>query len=236
MTKLLQIMAGAKVGGAEKFFERLAIAFENAGIKQRVAIRQNNDRTALLREAGIQPFEYRFGGILDLTTQRKIQNLTDDFEPDIILAWMSRGAQYLPKKVSQNCIRVARLGGYYNLKYFKKCDYLIGNTEDICTYLKNEGWPAEKVVYLPNFVDDTLAPPIDRSQFNTPESVPLLLGLGRLHENKAFDTGIKALVDIPNAYYWIAGEGPRRQELMDLAEKLGVSERVKFLGWRNDVA
>ena len=32
-------------------------------------------------------------------------------------------------------IHAARLGGYYDLKYYKKCDHLIGNTPKIVDYL-----------------------------------------------------------------------------------------------------
>lgn len=233
MTKLLQIMAGAKVGGAEKFFERLVIAFENAGIDQHVALRHHVEREKMFQEAGVTYSTHRFGGKLDLFSASQLQKITDKFSPEISLAWMSRGASYMPKG---NFVKVARLGGYYDLKYFKKCDYLVGNTEDICSYLRKEGWPADKVAYLPNFVDDTIAPPLDRQDLDTPEEAPLLLGLGRLHENKAFDLGLEVLARIPNAYYWIAGEGPLREELTQLADKLGVTERVRFLGWRNDVA
>ena len=41
---------------------------------------------------------------------------------------------------------------------------------------------------------------------------------------------------MPNAYLWIAGDGPLRGELATMAEKLAVKPRVRFLGWRDDVA
>jgi glycosyltransferase involved in cell wall biosynthesis len=56
-----------------------------------------------------------------------------------------------------------------------------------------------------------------------------------LHENKAFDVLLDALARIPNAYLWLAGDGPKRAELEAQAEKLGVKPRVRFLGWRDDI-
>ncbi len=41
---------------------------------------------------------------------------------------------------------------------------------------------------------------------------------------------------LPQAYLWIAGEGPLRRELEALALELELSARVRFLGWRNDRA
>src|SRR3546814_11074829 len=37
-------------------------------------------------------------------------------------------------------------------------------------------------------------------------------------------------------WLWLAGEGPRRRALMQQAARLGLGDRVRFLGWRDDVA
>ena len=39
---------------------------------------------------------------------------------------------------------------------------------------------------------------------------------------------------MPGTYLWIAGEGPEQLALKNLAKQLGISDRVKFLGWRSD--
>ena len=44
MTRLLQAMAGAPHGGAEAFFERLAIALHHAGETQQLVIRREPSR------------------------------------------------------------------------------------------------------------------------------------------------------------------------------------------------
>jgi glycosyltransferase involved in cell wall biosynthesis len=235
MTRLLQIMAGAKVGGAENFFSRLALALHRAGIDQHIVSREGA-RLDDITKIGIPTSALRFGGKLDMRTKPRLHKITDWFKPDITLAWMSRAASFMPKPTTENSfLRVARLGGYYDLKYFQNCDHLIGNTQDICDYLIKEGWPKDRCWYLPNFVEDEYRPPLNRADYDTPQDVPLILCLGRLHENKGFDVAIKALVDVPRAYMWIAGLGPKEDELKALAKSLGVADRVRFLGWRDDV-
>ena len=64
---------------------------------------------------------------------------------------------------------------------------------------------------------------------------PLLLALGRLHENKAFDVLIAALSDVPSAFLWIAGDGPLEQLLRKQAKQSGVDGRIRFLGWSQDI-
>ncbi len=231
--RVFQTMAGAEFGGAEAFFVRLAGAFQRAGLDQYVAIRSNPTRAQALRDAGVEVDELAFGGRLDFATPRALKRAAKAFKPDILFSWMNRATAMSPRG---DFTRVARLGGYYDLKYYQKCDHLIGNTEDICAYLVSEGWAEDRVHYLPNFVSAPDAVAINRAEHFTPATTPLILAMGRLHENKAFDVLLHAIARVPDAYLWIAGEGPLRGELDKLAEKLAVKPRVRFLGWRDDTA
>ncbi len=111
---------------------------------------------------------------------------------------------------------------------------MVGNTRALVAWLRERGWPAERTHYLPNFVEDcSLATP---SADLPPEQGPWLLGLGRLHTDKGFDTLVRALPALPGARVAIAGEGPERAALETLARAEGVASRVHFLGWRTDPA
>lgn len=226
-------MAGAEFGGAEAFFVRLAIALNRTGLEQKVVIRKNPARAALLRHGEVEPIELPFGGRMDFSTTRALKREIKEFQPDVVLTWMNRATSMCPKG---DFVHAARLGGYYDLKYYAACDHLIGNTQDIVEYLVEHDWPAEKAHYLPNFVFDEDAEPLTRREFYTPNDVPLIVALGRLHENKAFDVLLSALARVPNAYLWLAGDGPLKEELQKQAEVLGIKPRVRFLGWRDDTA
>jgi glycosyltransferase involved in cell wall biosynthesis len=232
----MQVIAGRRQGGAEAFFERLALALGRAGVAQRLVIRRDQGRAARLAAAGLEPVELGFGGRLDLVTGRHLEREIAAFRPDIVLAWMSRAARFCPARDRSGYVLAARLGGYYDLKYYRHCDHLIGNTRDIVGYLTAAGWPAERAHYLPNFVDATPAPPLPRIDLDTPADAPLLLALGRLHVNKAFDVLLDALAAVPGAWLWLAGTGPLEAELRRRAAALGVANRARFLGWRGDMA
>ncbi len=226
--RLLQAMAGAPQGGAEAFFERLVPALHRAGVTQQVLIRKNPARAEFLRGQGVAVEELPFGGILDFLTPLGFRRAVSTFRPTLVLTWMNRATKFCPRDPS--FAHAARLGGYYDLKYYKNCHHLIGNTPDICRWVADQGWPAEKIHYLPNFVDATPAAAVPRET-----AQPLVLALGRLHPNKGFDTLIEALAALPEAHLWIAGDGPLRGELEDLARQREVLSRVQFLGWRRDV-
>ncbi|MCI0752390.1 glycosyltransferase [Teichococcus vastitatis] len=229
--RIAQIMAGARVGGAEGFYERLTLALHRAGDVVLPVIRRDPARAARLAEGGAAPLQLRFGGPLDLLTTPRLGLALRRFRPDVAVAWMNRGAGKAPRGPWP---LVGRLGGYYDLKYYRHCDHLVGNTRDLAGWIAAQGWPAERTHYLPNFVAEMggVAP----AALDLPAGAPVLLGLGRLHRNKGFDTLLRALPAIPGAMLLLAGEGPERSSLESLATELGVAHRARFLGWRQDTA
>jgi glycosyltransferase involved in cell wall biosynthesis len=231
--RLLQAMAGARHGGAEAFFVRLAIALQRAGQTQQLLIRRDADRAATLRRGGVELAELPFAGRLDFATRLGFRRAIARHRPEVVLTWMNRATRLCPRG---DFVHVARLGGYYDLKYYRRCDHLIGNTIDIVAYLERQGWPKERAHYLPNFVSAATAAPVARASLATPEAAPLVLALGRLHPNKGFDTLLAALVEVPGAYLWLAGEGELRDTLARQARLLGLEQRLRFLGWRDDAA
>ena len=84
--------------------------------------------------------ELPFGGRFDRRTGRELNRLIGDFRPAAMLCWMNRASRMTP---AAGPVKVGRLGGYYDLKYYRDCDYLIGNTPGIVDYLTAAGWPAD---------------------------------------------------------------------------------------------
>jgi glycosyltransferase involved in cell wall biosynthesis len=231
--RVMQVMAGAGIGGAETFFVDLLCALHRAGLEQRVVIRRNELRAATLRGAGLEPVELPFRRWLDIGTRMELRREIAEFRPDIVQTWMSRASIALPRG---NFVHVGWLGGYYDLKSYQHCQHLVGVTRDIAAHMVSSGWPADRAHFLPTLASDSPAPPVLRADLDTPEGAPLALALGRLHVKKAFDILLQAIVQTPEVYLWLAGDGPLRAKLESQAENLGILPRVRFLGWRNDRA
>jgi glycosyltransferase involved in cell wall biosynthesis len=229
--KVLTVLAGASVGGAETFFVSLTLALAKAGLDVRSVLKPNAGREAALAEGGVSYKTAPFGSLLDFSTEGVLRGMAREFMPDVALAFAGRAASFLP---SGSWVRVGRLGGYYNLKNFRRCDYLVCNAPDLVRYVTEGGWPKERVFLIPNFPALPDGPKLDRGLFGTPADAPVALALGRLHPNKGLDILIRAAKTVPGLFVWIAGEGPERESLQRLVDQMGLGDRVKFLGWRTD--
>ncbi len=231
--KLLQVIAGSRHGGAEEFFVRLASAIGYRSVEQKIIMRPNVVRKKKLELSGLSPIEMGFYNNWDLITKWRVSSIINTYKPDVVFTWMSRATKMIP--LQYKGVHVGRLGGYYNLKYFRRCHYLVANTKDIADYLVANGWPARNIQYIPNFASTNEAFPVNRNTLNTPEGAKIILGAGRFHENKAFDVLLDALAQVPDVYLWLAGDGPLESALKIKSSELGVGERVRFLGWRTDI-
>ncbi|MGB6299890.1 MAG: glycosyltransferase [Rivularia sp. (in: cyanobacteria)] len=70
-------------------------------------------------------------------------------------------------------------------------------------------------------------------QFPMPVGSPVrFISMGRLLHWKGFHLGLRAFAqaNIPDAEYWLMGDGVERDNLENLAEELGITQKVKFWG------
>ena len=229
--KVLNIIAGSKYGGAEIFFERLVKSFEkDKNIKQKVILRSSSNRFSNLK-AVIQDIEQiALFNNFNIFCHFKIESIIKKFSPDIILTWMNRASRLLPYKKYRNEIRVGRLGGYYKIKNYLKCDYLITNTLDIKNYVISQGWDTKKVEFIPNFVNE------NNSLITQKQNNVKLLCMGRFHNNKAFDILIKAMTFLPTYELVIVGNGKLKSFYEVLIRRYKLSDRVKIYDWTSNIS
>ena len=88
--------------------------------------------------------------------------------------------------------------------------------------------PAREIPIIPNGVDGGMYRDDGRAW-----SPPRILSAGRVVYQKGFDLGLRALAQLTGLEWeWrIAGDGSQLEALRALANELGISQRVIFLGW-----
>jgi phosphatidylinositol alpha-1,6-mannosyltransferase len=115
---------------------------------------------------------------------------------------------------------------------------VIANSENTKRALLALGTPSDRIHVLnPPVNTQRFRPDIDSSAITQKyglEGKRVILTVARLVRVKGIDTVIRALPKvlgaIPNTTYLVIGDGPLRAELEHLAEALGVSDHVVFVG------
>lgn len=98
---------------------------------------------------------------------------------------------------------------------------------EIALYSRHLRLPKERFSFIPNGSD---LPSVPQRPAASPSSEPLIVSVGRLERYKGHQHAIAALPMVlkqyPDARLRIVGSGPYEPELRQLAQKLGVAERV----------
>lgn len=133
---------------------------------------------------------------------------------------------------------------YYPVERFlsRFCDYIVTiNKED---FARAETFHCKNVRYIPgvgvdiNRIKTVVVDKVKKKQsIGIPGDKILIISVGELIERKNHEVIIRALAKVknPDVYYAIAGKGPLKEYLTDLAKNLGLADRVIFLGFRTDV-
>ena len=130
----------------------------------------------------------------------------------------------------------------------KICSYLTDvlitiNQEDYV--LAKRKMKARRVEYVPGvgldvqkFRDATVDRKEKRREIGVPEDAVLLVSVGELNKNKNHAVVIRALgmLKSERVHYAIAGRGQEQENLLKLAQDLGVADKVHLLGYRQDIA
>ncbi|MCB1342343.1 MAG: glycosyltransferase [Pseudooceanicola sp.] len=230
--KILHLHFG-KEGGAERFFVNLAQEFGKAGQEQRFIIRPGRTWEAPIRALGpVILNNFRRISPLTLVLRWQVRRLVAEWQPDVIMAWMPRAARLIPSH--DGAVKLTRLGDFpKHLRHFAHCDVLVGNVPGIGRHCQNLGW-TRPVRTITNFPREVEAVPVSRAELDTPDDAFVVSSVGRFVPRKGFDVLLRAVAPVPNAYLWLVGEGKEMPALKALASQLGIAERVRFVGWKDE--
>lgn len=240
-----QVIGSRKSGGAENFFIRLHAALNRHGVPSWAVLPAASELNRRLQG----PVRHaRMSSVRDPFSKWSVNRALKALKPNIVQTWMGRATRLVLIEKGRGQVHVARLGGYYDPAQYRHADALIGNTRGICDFLIREGVPADKVFHISNFVtfDSRQSMPQERentrARLGLDSSARLVFALGRLHENKAFDTLIRAFDRVAeqavrrDIHLVIAGDGPLKREISALVAHSRVGSHIHLVGWQEDTA
>jgi len=111
-------------------------------------------------------------------------------------------------------------------------DGMLAVSEALRSDMMALGMPGERITVHHTGIDRALFQVRDRAEAKAALGIegPLLVTVANLIARKGHHHVIAALAELPGAQLAIAGGGPDRGDLALLARKLGVADRVRFLG------
>ncbi len=230
--KVVHVVAGGGIGGAEIFCLDLIKALHERGIKQHVITRNYQNYIEAFKQRDIPYDIITFNPWLKFFERLKIKKIIQRRNPAIVHSWMGRASSFMPRGLTMPIL--GWFGGYYDLKRYKNCNFYAGVTRDLVRHISEKSGTPERVFLTHTFGTLEDQAPVNRADLHTPDNVPVVLLLSRMHWKKGVDTLLHAATRVSNAYFWLAGDGPEIKIYQALAEKLNLQDRVRFLGWRDD--
>jgi glycosyltransferase involved in cell wall biosynthesis len=256
----IQLISTGGYYGAERALVELAAYLQGAGWHSQVVALEGRGAGELVQRAserGVRAEAFVAHGRLGVAAMlRRLRELlarqpgallhSHGYKPDILLALLGAPRRFPCVATCHNWISDTaklRLLEACDKRALRRFDRVIAVSEQIAAELTRSGVPPQAVTVIDNGIS---APPLDpqarssvRAELGVPEEAALLLHVGRLARSKRIDLLLAAVAQLPaqsRATLVLAGEGPEREALRQLAARLGLSERVRFCGYRRDVA
>ncbi|MCB1175911.1 MAG: glycosyltransferase [Leptospiraceae bacterium] len=247
-------------GGAERVMLTLAKGFVEEGHRVDVVLARAEGALLPLVADGVRVVGLRAGlrrwGLagLALSATVRLAGYLRREKPDVLLstltganlvaviAWRLAGRS--ARLVLREAVTLRNLKSTWRLRLmrwlYRQADAVVALTEVMRQELISRvGLSASKVVCIPNpvdvdFVQSQAAMELDHPWF-APGSSPVIMGIGRLSQQKNFGMLIRAFAELRSrgvmARLVILGEGPLRNELEDLIRELRIENDVLLPGF-----
>jgi glycosyltransferase involved in cell wall biosynthesis len=255
--KILFIITGLGVGGAERQVLSLAECFAAKGHNVKIAyLVEPAVLRAKVSSIEIIPLGLRKNPFSLINTLCNLFSLIKVFSPNIVHSHMFHAN--LLARCMRVFIRVPRLictahstneGGRLRMAAYRLTDSLADVSTNVSLqavkeFERRKAVPVGTMISVLNGIDidkymfDENERLAQRKQFNVVNNT-VILAVGRLYEAKGYPNLLNAFsmlaADDDGLRLWIIGDGPLREQLEHMVDALALNEKVSFLGVRHDV-
>ena len=253
--RVLLVVDSLEVGGAERHVVDLASALHRKGYEVEVACSITDGLSKPLEEAGVpvRPLTRRLVkrrvslayacGVRKLLKKGSFDLVHAHIYASAVAAAIATRGTGVPLVVTEHTEASwqnlwARLCSRWTYRRARRI--IAVSTPIERRLIERDGVPPERVTLIPNAVIPASGNPPDLAD-TLPDGWlerPLVGVVARLQPEKGVATFLKAATHVskvsPEARFLVVGDGPLREELLDLVGHVGLRERVHFLGYRVD--
>lgn len=256
--KILHIIWALPFGGAERQVVTIASSLQSDGYDvEVVCLTEGGPLADELTAKNIPVHILHKKAGLDIKMLFRLTSLIKKIKPDVVHThiftsnFWGRLAAFFAGRIP--CVvhehSTATLDNNKRLFFDKRLlwisDKIIAVSKDIYNRFLNEAkYPKDKLTTIYNGIpfeeNDVEFSPKELKKSIGAEKDDLLIGIVSLVEpRKDHKLFLKSAVEIlktkPNAIFIVAGDGPMLLEIKEFADTLGISKKVSFLGWRDDI-
>jgi glycosyltransferase involved in cell wall biosynthesis len=231
---------------AEMQLVRMTPRMTARGHAMTTIVKRNSPAVAEMRRHGLAAQPRRISGKLSALALPVLARAAREHRADIVqstlssASWWSGWFERFGGPPS-----IGHVQDFTSALWHRHQTHLLTVSNAVKQHLVDQGIPKERCTVLHNAIspDDFYAtrdPLIVRAEHGAEFDTPIVGTFAHLTEKKGhFDlfAAIPAvLCQLPKTQFWIVGEGALWHELREIAEKTGVINNVRFLGFRRDVA
>ncbi len=252
--RLLLVIDSLDIGGAERYVVDLAVALQGRGYEVTVACSAAGPLSEPLERANI-PVRPLLRRLVKRRTSiafaRKLRRLLRAERFDLVHAHVYASAAAaiatagtgVPLVITEHTEAPWRTwrARLFSRWFYRRAEHVIAVSGAIRRLLiERYAVPPERVSFVPNAVVAVLDSPSSVSSAIPAKwrEGPLVGRVARLQPEKGMEVFLQAAARVaplfPEANFLVVGDGPLREELAALSERLGLGRRVHFLGYRSD--
>lgn len=244
--KILTVLRSMKSGGAERHALQLMRGLRARGHDCLYAGPMAGWLGQQLRADGFDGIDLPLLGLYDLPSLLRLALYARRQRVDLLHGHLTRSAWYVGL--------AAGLAGLPNVatahsdnagKHFGRADRIIAVSGAVADFLQRQGYDSARIRMVHHGIADLAARlPADaratlRHELGLADDEPCLLMAARIVPAKGHDTALRALARLRGQPWTLllAGDhhGDLGPQMQSLARELGIAERVRFLGLREDV-
>ena len=240
-------------GGGEKWMLTAASGLQKKGHNCYCCGQKNSLFLHNCKHAGlpILPLKIQsdFGleNILTLTRffkQNQINIIVANFNKDVRLAGSARKLAGVPILIARNGLPILRNSWIYRWTYKMFVDAILTNTSAIKDRYMTYNWLDDDFIsVIHNGIDTSQEISFNRTtvlnKYNIPDQKPVIGFFGRLvsqkQPDKFLEIAVKILQKIPKTRFIFVGDGPLREDILLLAGKLNIADKIQLLGAQKKV-